>query len=105
MSMARILDNIHASIMSATGLDKFAHLEDKIRLAVEMCRSLRQEKEALEHELEKMRARLAKSDADRDKLRVQMERLQSDRESMKRKVEEMLNAIAALEMEAESLNR
>ena len=91
--------------MTVTGLDKFAHLEDKIRLAVEMCKSLKQEKEALERELEKLRARLAESDADRNRLRVQIERLQVDRESMKRKVEEMLNAIAALEMEAESLNR
>ena len=91
--------------MSVPGLDKFAHLEDKIRLAVEMCKLLRQEKEALEHELAAMRAQLAESDADRDKLRGQIDRLQIDRESMKRKVEEMLNAIAALEMEAESLNR
>ena len=100
-----MLDNVHASVMSVTGLDKFAHLEDKIRLAVEMCKSLRQEKEALERELEKMRSRLAESDSDRDRLRGQIERLQGERESMKRKVEEMLNAIAALEMEAESLNR
>lgn len=91
--------------MSVPGLDKFTHLEDKIRLAVEMCKLLRQEKEALEHELAAMRAQLAESDADRDKLRGQIDRLQIDRELMKRKVEEMLNAIAALEMEAESLNR
>jgi chromosome segregation ATPase len=91
--------------MSVTGLDKFAHLEDKIRLAVEMCKSLRQEKEALERELEKMRILLTESDTDRERLRGQIERLQIERESMKRKVEEMLDAIATLEMEAESLNR
>ncbi len=91
--------------MSVSGLDKFAHLEDKIRLAVEMCKSLRKENEALERELEQALARLAESDAERDRQRALVERLQAERDSMKRKVEEMLTAIAALEMEAESLNR
>jgi chromosome segregation ATPase len=91
--------------MSLPGLDKFAHLEDKIRLAVEMCKSLRKENESLVRELEMVRARLAESDADRDRQQALIERLQSERDSMKRKVEDMLTAIAALEMEAESLNR
>jgi chromosome segregation ATPase len=91
--------------MSASGLDKFSHLEDKIRLAVEMCKSLRQEKEALERQLEQLQTRLSELDDDRARLHGQIEIMQIDRESMKRKVEEMLNAIAALEMEAESLNR
>ncbi|MGH9845792.1 MAG: hypothetical protein ACREEM_44370 [Blastocatellia bacterium] len=91
--------------MSVNGLDKFAHLEDKIRLAVEMCKSLRKENEALTRELEQAQSRLAESDAERDRQRALVERLQAERDSMKRKVEEMLTAIAALEMEAESLNR
>jgi len=91
--------------MSLPGLDKFAHLEDKIRLAVEMCKSLRKENEALARELEQARAQLAESDAERDRQRARIERLQAERDSMKRKVEEMLTAIATLEMEAESLNR
>jgi chromosome segregation ATPase len=91
--------------MSVSGLDKFSHLEDKIRLAVEMCKSLRQEKEALERQLEQLQTRLSELDDDRTRLHGQIEIMQIDRESMKRKVEEMLNAIAALEMEAESLNR
>jgi chromosome segregation ATPase len=91
--------------MTPPGLDKFAHLEDKIRLTVEMCKSLRQEKEALERELDQMRNRLIESDAERDRLNSLLDRLQEERDSMKRKVEEMLTAIATLEMEAESLNR
>ncbi|MFN0088178.1 MAG: hypothetical protein ACKVX9_22500 [Blastocatellia bacterium] len=91
--------------MSLTGLDKFDHLEDKIRLAVEMCKSLRQERDALERELGAARAGLADAQIDREALRAQIEGLKVEREEMKHKVEEMLNAIAALEMEAESLNR
>lgn len=70
-----------------------------------MCKSLRQEKEALERQLEQLQTRLSELDDDRARLHGQIEIMQIDRESMKRKVEEMLNAIAALEMEAESLNR
>ncbi len=91
--------------MSLPGLDKFDHLEDKIRLAVEMCKSLRQERDGLERELDAVHARLSEADAEREALHRQIERLKGEREEMKRKVEEMLNAIAALEMEAESLNR
>jgi chromosome segregation ATPase len=91
--------------MSLTSLEKFAHLEDKIRLAVEMCKSLRQEKDALENDLDRALERLAASDAEKGTLEARIGRLKSEREEMKHKVEEMLNAIAALEMEAESLNR
>lgn len=91
--------------MAVSGLDKFSHLEDKIRLAVEMCKSLRQEKETLEQRLDQLQSRLSEIDEDRARLHGQIEIMQIDRELMKRKVEEMLNAIAALEMEAESLNR
>jgi chromosome segregation ATPase len=91
--------------MSIPGLDKFAHLEDKIRLAVEMCKSLRKEKESLERELEQALTALSEADADRERLRGNVERLQADRDVMKHKVEEMLSAIAALEMEADSINR
>lgn len=91
--------------MALTGLDKFDHLEDKIRLTVEMCKSLRQEKEALDRELAEARAGMADAKVEREALQAQIERLKVEREEMKHKVEEMLNAIAALEMEAESLNR
>ena len=92
-------------MMSLTSLEKFAHLEDKIRLAVEMCKSLKQERDALESNLAQAQARLAASDAEKGALESRIARLKSEREEMKHKVEEMLDSIAALEMEAESLNR
>lgn len=91
--------------MPVTSLEKFAHLEDKIRLAVEMCKSLKQEKEALESDLRQAMEQLASSDAEKGALEAQIVRLKSEREEMKHRVEEMLDAIATLEMEAESLNR
>jgi predicted nuclease with TOPRIM domain len=91
--------------MSATGLEKLAHLEDKIRLAVEMCKTLRQEKEQLEAELARAHQRLAASDAENSRLKSQIDRLLAERDSTRRRVEEMLHEVATLEMEAESLKR
>ncbi len=91
--------------MSVTGLEKLAHLEDKIRLAVEMCKTLKQEKERLEAELAQARERLAASDSENTRLQSQTERLLAEREATRRRVEEMLHEIATLEMEAESLKR
>jgi predicted nuclease with TOPRIM domain len=91
--------------MSVTGLEKFEHLEDKIRLAVEMCKTLKQEKEQLEEELKRVNERLAESNFENSRLKSQIERLLTERDATRRRVEEMLHEIATLEMEAESLKR
>jgi chromosome segregation ATPase len=91
--------------MSVTGLEKFAHLQDKIRLALEVCKTLRQEKERLEIELARAREALAETDMENEQLRSQIERLMTERDSMRTTVETMLHEIAKLEMEAESLSR
>jgi FtsZ-binding cell division protein ZapB len=87
------------------GLEKFSNLEDKIHRAVELCKVLRQEKENLEGELEKLRKEIAALREDNTDLERQAERLLRDRESMQLKVEAMLDAIAMLEMEAESVKK
>jgi FtsZ-binding cell division protein ZapB len=87
------------------GLEKFSHLEDKIHRTVELCKALRQEKESLELELEKMRREVADLRDNNIDLERQIERLLGDRESMQLKVEAMLDAIAMLEMEAESVKK
>jgi FtsZ-binding cell division protein ZapB len=88
-----------------TGLDKFSDLEGKIRQAVELCEALRQEKESLERELEKARRENAALKVDNLDLEKQTARLLRDRESMQLKVEAMLDAIAMLELEADSVKK
>src|SRR5262244_2286100 len=93
------------SSMPVTGLEKFASLQDKIRLALEVCKTLKQDKERLEAELAQARESLADANTDNERLRSQVERLISERDSVRGNVEAMLHEIAKLEMEAESLSR
>jgi len=86
-------------------LEKFSHLEDKIHRAVELCRSLKQEKFQLEHELENAHQALTVEAAEKEQLRAQIEFLMTDRDSLKLKVEAMLDAIAILELEADSAKK
>ena len=91
--------------MPITGFEKFASLQDKIRLALEVCKTLRQDKERLEAELARAREMLAEANTDNERLKSQVERLIADRDSMRGNIEAMLHEIAKLEMEAESLSR
>ena len=91
--------------MAAAGLEKFSHLEDKIYRTVELCKALRQEKEHLEHELRKLKQEIANLVAEKGLYEKQIECLREDRETMRLKVEAMLDAIAMLELEAESLKK
>jgi chromosome segregation ATPase len=91
--------------MPVTGLEKFASLQDKIRLALEMCKALRQDKEQLEAELARARDLVAEANMENERLRSQIERLMAERDSMRDNIEAMLHEIAKLEMEAESLSR
>jgi hypothetical protein len=91
--------------MSVTGLEKFANLQDKIRLALEVCKTLRQEKELLEVELARAHELLAESNMENERLRSQIDRLNAERDAMRNSIEAMLHEIATLEIEAESLNR
>ena len=91
--------------MSVTGLEKFAHLEDKIRLALEVCKTLRQEKELLETELARARELLAESNMENERLKSQIDRLNAERDAMRNSIEAMMHEIATLEIEAESLSR
>jgi FtsZ-binding cell division protein ZapB len=87
--------------MSVSGLEKFSHLEDKIYRTVELCKSLKQENEALAEQLNELRREMRSSYAEKERLETQVERLLADRDAMRLKVEAMLDAIAVLEMEAE----
>jgi hypothetical protein len=91
--------------MPITGFEKFASLQDKIRLALEVCKTLRQDKERLEAELARAGDMLAEANTDNERLRSQVERLMAERDSMRGNIEAMLHEIAKLEMESESLSR
>ena len=95
----------YAVRMPITGFEKFASLQDKIRLALEVCKTLKQDKERLEAELAQARDLLAEANTDNERLRSQVERLVTERDSVRGNVEAMLHEIAKLEMEAESLSR
>jgi chromosome segregation ATPase len=91
--------------MAAAGLEKFSHLEDKIYRTVELCKALKQEKAHLERELHRMKQEIANLMAEKGLYEKQIECLREDRETMRLKVEAMLDAIAMLELEAESLKK
>jgi chromosome segregation ATPase len=91
--------------MMAIGEEKLEHLKDKIRLAVEMCKSLKRENERLEAALAQAREELASSEEQNARLKSRIERMLAERDDTRGKVEAMLHEIATLEIEAESLNR
>lgn len=91
--------------MPVNGLEKFSSLQDKIRLALEVCKTLKQDKEQLETELARARETLTETNSENERLRSQIERLMAEREAMRDNIEAMLHEIAKLEMEAESLSR
>ncbi len=91
--------------MPVAGLEKFSHLEDKIYRTVELCKSLKFQRDNLERELVVMRREFDAVQSDRDRLEAQLERLLADRDSVRLKVEAMLDAISVLETEAEVVKK
>lgn len=92
-------------MVGLTGLEKFSHLEDKIYRTIELTKTLRQEKEALERELASVRRELGSLLDEKDRLESQVERLLSERDTIRLKVEAMLDAIAVLDPEAAEVMR
>ena len=92
-------------MVGLTGLEKFSHLEDKIYRTIELTKTLRQEKEALERELASVRRELGSLLDEKDRLETQVERLLSERDTIRLKVEAMLDAIAVLDPEAAEVMR
>ena len=92
-------------MVGLTGLEKFSHLEDKIYRTIELTKTLRQEKEALERELATVRRELGSLLDEKDRLETQVERLLSERDTIRMKVEAMLDAIAVLDPETAEVMR
>lgn len=86
-------------MVSLTGLEKFSHLEDKIYRTIELTKTLRQEKEALDRDIAVLRGEVGSLLDEKERLESQVERLLAERDTIRMKVEAMLDAIAVLEPE------
>jgi FtsZ-binding cell division protein ZapB len=86
-------------MVGLSGLEKFSHLEDKIYRTIELTKTLRQEKEALERESASIRREIGALVSEKDRLETQVERLLAERDAIRMKVEAMLDAIAVLDPE------
>jgi cell division protein FtsB len=86
-------------MVGLTGLEKFSHLEDKIYRTIELTKTLRQEKEALERDVVATRRELSNLLDEKERLESQVERLLSERDMIRMKVEAMLDAVAVLDPE------
>ncbi|HYO63511.1 MAG TPA: hypothetical protein VER08_07635 [Pyrinomonadaceae bacterium] len=86
-------------------MEKFSHLEDKIYRTIELTKTLRQEKEALERELAATRREMGGLLNEKERLEGQVERLLAERDTIRLKVEAMLDAIAVLDPEAAEVMR
>jgi cell division protein FtsB len=86
-------------MVGLTGLEKFSHLEDKIYRTIELTKTLRQEKEALERDVAATRRELSNLHDEKERLESQVERLLSERDMIRMKVEAMLDAVAVLDPE------
>lgn len=81
------------------GMDKFAHLEDKIYLTIEFAKRIREEKEQLESELSNLRLSNADMLNENERLQEKVKELMSERDAIQLKVEAMLDAITVIEPE------
>jgi chromosome segregation ATPase len=86
-------------MVGLTGLEKFSHLEDKIYRTIELTKTLRQEKEALDRELAATRREMGHLLDEKERLEAHVERLLSERDTVRMKVEGMLDALAVLDPE------
>jgi FtsZ-binding cell division protein ZapB len=84
-------------MVGLSGLEKFSHLEDKIYRTIELTKTLRQEKEVLEREVNTIRREVGGLHSEKERLETQVERLLAERDTIRMKVEAMLDAIAAID--------
>ena len=81
------------------GMDKFAHLEDKIYLTIEFAKKIREEKDQLETEMANMRISNAEMANENERLQSKIKELMSERDAIQLKIEAMLDAITVIEPE------
>ena len=80
------------------GLERFAHLEDKIYRVAEAFKAIRKENEVLRAENQKVKAELDTLKESQSTLDEDLANLQKEREELRERVEKALNLLAALEV-------
>ncbi len=89
-----------------SGMEKFSHLEDKIYLTVEFVKKLREEKEILAAQSEKLRSDLNTAREHRVEMESKIAEMLSERDAIQLKVEAMLDAMTIIDPEvAEAVGR
>jgi FtsZ-binding cell division protein ZapB len=81
-----------------TGLERFAHLEDKIHRIVETLKGMRHENEALRVENQKLKAEIEKLHKKELTHHESLAHLQKEREALRERVEKALSLLATVEM-------
>jgi FtsZ-binding cell division protein ZapB len=79
------------------GLERFAHLEDKIFRAVEAFKSVRKENESLRAESQKLKAELQAYQENEAAVQANLVQLQKEREELRERVERALGLLATIE--------
>jgi len=80
-----------------TGMEKFSHLEDKIYLAIEYAKKMREEKEKVERELTELRRSTRDVFDEKARLEQKVTELLAERDAIQLKVEAMLEAITMID--------
>lgn len=80
----------------------FAPLEDRIRRVVDLCRELRQERALMQKEIAGLLLQIETISDEKRKLERRIDHLVAERRELRRGVESILDAVATLEIEAES---
>jgi FtsZ-binding cell division protein ZapB len=81
-----------------TGLERFAHLEDKIHRIVEALKALRGENETLRAENQKLKAEIDNLCKKELTHHQSLAHLQKEREALRERVEKALSLLATVEM-------
>ena len=81
-----------------TGLERFAHLEDKIHRVVEAFRAVRKENDTLRSENQKLKSELETLRQHEATHNESLAHLQQEREELRERVEKALGLLATLEM-------
>ena len=93
-------------MVGLSGLEKFSHLEDKIYLAIEFAKKLREEKDKFEREAQDLRRQVHELATERSELQEKIQSLLSERDAIQLKVEAMLDAITLIDSDvAEAMGR
>ena len=79
------------------GLERFAHLEDKIFRAVEAFKSIRKENESLRDENQKLKAELHAFQENEAAVQGNMAQLKKEREELRGRVERALGLLSTIE--------